>query len=249
MRHRAPRPVAAFWRRIPRNAARLIGQGAGLGPVRALAAVAVIVCLGGAAYAVLAPGPDGSTTGEAGSVGIDPGPGPTTSPDDDVPAAPVETPASDDRTPSDSSPEADPPAADQSGTPSPTTVESRSATPDRASSSPTPGPETPSSSPPEPTVSASAAREDSTPPDTSLSAEFPADDAAVFSFTASEAGSFTCSLDGAAFTACDSATSYSDLHPGWHTFAVRAIDEAGNVDPSAAEHRWHTRQDGSGEEE
>jgi hypothetical protein len=87
----------------------------------------------------------------------------------------------------------------------------------------------------------SGAPEDTTPPKTSLSEEFPARDAATFSFSANERATFACSLDGAAYVPCDSPTSYSDLDPGWHTFAVRATDAAGNVDPSPAETRWHAR--------
>jgi len=34
---------------------------------------------------------------------------------------------------------------------------------------------------------------------------------------------------------------YADLSPGWHTFAVRATDSSGNVDPSPAETRWHAK--------
>ena len=49
---------------------------------------------------------------------------------------------------------------------------------------------------------------------------------------------FECSLDGAAYASCASTHSYTDLHPGWHTFAVRATDPAGNVDGSPASTRW-----------
>jgi hypothetical protein len=89
------------------------------------------------------------------------------------------------------------------------------------------------------TSSASSTPDDGTPPDTRLSAVFPAGDAATFSFSTDDPASFSCSLDGAAYTSCDSPTHYSDLAPGWHTFAVRATDSAGNVDPSPAETRWH----------
>ena len=87
----------------------------------------------------------------------------------------------------------------------------------------------------------SAAPEDDTPPNTSLSAQYPAGDAATFSFGADESATFTCSLDGAAYTSCAPAMRYTDLSPGWHTFAVRATDSSGNVDPSPAETRWHAK--------
>ena len=83
--------------------------------------------------------------------------------------------------------------------------------------------------------------EDDSAPNTSLSASYPAGDSATFTFSADESASFTCSLDGAAFTSCGSGVHYSDLAPGWHTFAVRATDSAGNTDPSPAETRWHAK--------
>jgi len=61
---------------------------------------------------------------------------------------------------------------------------------------------------------------------------------ATFTFSSSETGSFECSLDGAAFAACTSPESYSSLGEGSHTFAVRATDAVGNVDPSPANRPW-----------
>ena len=62
---------------------------------------------------------------------------------------------------------------------------------------------------------------------------------ATFTFNANEIDSaFECALDGAAFADCESPASYSALSPGPHTFQVRAIDGAGNVDPSADSYSW-----------
>ncbi len=66
----------------------------------------------------------------------------------------------------------------------------------------------------------------------------PEPDAARFTFSADEGASFACSLDGGGFTPCNSPSVYSDLPPGWHSFAVKAVDAAGNADPSPAETRW-----------
>ena len=64
--------------------------------------------------------------------------------------------------------------------------------------------------------------------------------AASFAFSASESGStFQCSLDSTtAYTACSSPKDYSDLAAGSHTFRVRAIDAAGNVDATPASRTW-----------
>jgi hypothetical protein len=45
---------------------------------------------------------------------------------------------------------------------------------------------------------------------------------------------FECQLDGGAFAACSSPRSYDGLARGGHVFRVRAVDPAGNVEPSPA---------------
>ena len=66
---------------------------------------------------------------------------------------------------------------------------------------------------------------------------------ATFGFSSTEAGStFECSLDGAPFSTCASPTTYSGLVPGFHTFDVRAEDEAGNVDKTPATRTWRVRR-------
>jgi hypothetical protein len=61
---------------------------------------------------------------------------------------------------------------------------------------------------------------------------------ASFTFSASEQSAFQCRLDAGAFTACTSAKSYTRLRRTAHTFQVRAIDAAGNADPTPAVFRW-----------
>jgi Domain of unknown function (DUF1929) len=79
---------------------------------------------------------------------------------------------------------------------------------------------------------------DATPPDTTItsgpSGTITRNDAS-FGFSASEAGSrFRCRLDSAAFEGCASPKAYSNLASGTHRFGVRAIDRAGNLDPTPA---------------
>jgi hypothetical protein len=73
---------------------------------------------------------------------------------------------------------------------------------------------------------------DTSPPD-------PSSPDVSFTFSSSEGGSsFECSLDGSAFSACTSPQAYTGLASGAHTFAVRAIDPAGNVDSTPASFSW-----------
>ncbi len=84
---------------------------------------------------------------------------------------------------------------------------------------------------------------DLTPPDTSILSA-PSNpsrsSSAAFAYGASEAGStFQCSLNGAAFVPCPpTGASYGDLANGAYTFAVRAVDRAGNVDSVPATYSW-----------
>ncbi|HRW07060.1 MAG TPA: hypothetical protein P5121_18280, partial [Caldilineaceae bacterium] len=63
---------------------------------------------------------------------------------------------------------------------------------------------------------------------------------ATFTFIGNSSGAlaFQCQLDGAAFMTCTSPQSYDNLADGSHTFAVRAVDGANNVDPTPAAYTW-----------
>jgi uncharacterized delta-60 repeat protein len=79
---------------------------------------------------------------------------------------------------------------------------------------------------------------DAEPPETAIT-DGPAgttnDSTPAFGFDSSEAGStFECRVDGGAFSPCGSPHTTSTLSDGSHTFEVRAIDAAGNPDPSPA---------------
>jgi hypothetical protein len=79
--------------------------------------------------------------------------------------------------------------------------------------------------------------EDSTPPSTTITSASisSVNHAASFSFSSSEAGSsFQCKLDGQPYAPCSSPKGYSSLSRGAHTFRVRAVDKAGNMDPTPA---------------
>ena len=79
--------------------------------------------------------------------------------------------------------------------------------------------------PPAPTIS-------QVPPNPSNSSS------AAFAFADGDAtATLRCRLDAAAFTACTSPTSYAALVEGAHTFAVKAVDAAGN-ESAAASYSW-----------
>jgi hypothetical protein len=82
---------------------------------------------------------------------------------------------------------------------------------------------------------------DSTPPDTTLAkpGNIVGDSDPAFTFTSSETNAtFQCSLDKASFAACTSPDHVGVFHSGPHTFRVRAVDAAGNVDPTPAAYSW-----------
>jgi large repetitive protein len=82
---------------------------------------------------------------------------------------------------------------------------------------------------------------DTTAPDTTLASRPPARTTATtaaFRFSTSEAGTFECRLDGGSFSPCTSPKTYRALARGRHSFAVRAVDLAGNVDATPSLWQW-----------
>jgi hypothetical protein len=82
---------------------------------------------------------------------------------------------------------------------------------------------------------------DTTPPDTVLAdpGTLTAKDVAIFQFTSTEANStFQCAFRNAAFSACTSPIAEDVPGSGPQVFKVRAVDAAGNVDPTPAVHTW-----------
>ena len=82
---------------------------------------------------------------------------------------------------------------------------------------------------------------DVTAPETEIAAPPPPltnETSASFSPVSEPTAGFECSLDGSAFASCASPVLYSGLSAGGHTFAVRAVDAAGNADPTPASYHW-----------
>ena len=82
---------------------------------------------------------------------------------------------------------------------------------------------------------------DTTPPNTTITVAPPANTTssrAEFTFASNEAGTFEVNLDGAGFVASVNPRVFTGLSDGSHTLEVRAIDAAGNIDPTPATHTW-----------
>ena len=231
MRHRASRPFLDLWHRLPRAAARR--------PARVGGVLVALLATGFGTYAVVASVTvDGSVPHEA-----DP-PAAAAPSTDEVTASVSPSPTADVRSPADPSRRsstARPSAPTSAPTPTSEPSPSEAGSPVDAlplgtpSAAPAPRPAaTRTTSPSSPGL------DDVLAPITRLVPTFPRHGDALLTFSSNERVSYTCSLDGAAYTSCTSPMSYDDLDTGWHTFAVRATDEAGNVDASPARTSWHT---------
>lgn len=62
---------------------------------------------------------------------------------------------------------------------------------------------------------------------------------ASFGFTSSKAGAkFACALDSGSYSACSSPITYESLAEGRHTFKVKVINTATNIEASPASYTW-----------
>lgn len=90
----------------------------------------------------------------------------------------------------------------------------------------------------DPTPASTTFTVDANAPDTALDATPPGlsnNSSPTFSFSSPDAtATFECKLDDAAFASCSSPFTANPLADGSHTFSVRAIDAAGNSDPTPA---------------
>ncbi len=94
---------------------------------------------------------------------------------------------------------------------------------------------------------------DTTPPETTIDSGPTAgstinDATPTFGFSSNEAGStYECQLDNGGFSACTSPFTTATLSDGSHTFEVRAIDPAGNIDASPASRNFTVDTGGGGD--
>ncbi len=88
---------------------------------------------------------------------------------------------------------------------------------------------------------------DTSDPETTLNEKPPrssTNTSATFRFTGTDnltAGTdlrFQCRREGGSFVSCSSPQTYTGLGEGSHTFEVRAVDDAGNIDPSPENYTW-----------
>lgn len=239
-------------RRLPRAIAGSVAALAELSPLRAV--MALVIALGfGASTAVAVTSVGGSSMQAVEPAVLSQRPAPTTSRDSVRP----EVPGSGGFT-TESSPSA--PGLTAKSSPSHKARVRKPSPPSRTAGQAAPG-QAPGRSPNAESSNAATpsgpsggtsdgAQADGSAPETVMAEWYPDSDDAVFSFRADEPASYQCSLDAGPYTPCDSPVGLSDMHPGWHTFAVRGVDADGNADPSAAFVRWHVNassaSDGAG---
>jgi RNA polymerase sigma factor (sigma-70 family) len=212
-----PPPRATFWRRLgpmrPRTAvvitvAGLAGLGAVGGGVAQLAARQPAPSVAAAPTESSPPEPAASETVSSQAFTE------TQPPANAAPVAATETAATTEAPPPQTATEE---GEAETETETGTTVEPVPATTESPSIEPEPAPATDTTAPSVEIVSG--------PPSSTGST------AATFEFTASEPVTFLCTRDGGATKPCTSPTTYEGLALGLHSFALRAVDGAGNGSP------------------
>jgi hypothetical protein len=227
MRHRASRSFLPHLSRLP----RLRLPGPGRRRVVAAAALAVTAALTGVGVAVQ--GGDAEPSAADAPASVDLG-----TPAGSDPSGATWTPSKavsrgGDRRPEKSTTPLPSTSAPSATGPSPTATLT-TALP-RVSATPTVGPTSgPASASKAPTPSAPAPVDDAAP-ETTASTSAVSGDSWTVAVSADEPASYECSLDGGAFAACGSSTTFSGLDRGRHSLTARAIDVAGNTDPSPVE--------------
>jgi hypothetical protein len=253
MHHRASRPLLDLPHHLSRATARSIGSALHSRSGRMLIAVSAVLSLGPAGYAAL--GPVAARTVQrhaAATPGISGGLRDVEvltriAREGDRVADLLRAGSGASTAPSASPTPSSPPPAEDTLAPATATPSAAPAPRPRPSHAPSSGPiprprHSPAPTPPPtpgPTPAGPSARRDTTTPSTRLVVRLATRNAATFLLSADEPASFACSLDGAAYVPCSSPAVFTNLTSGWHTFAVRAIDVAGNADPTPAQARWH----------
>jgi hypothetical protein len=237
-RHRAPHPLIAWvtavrWRPVVLVTAAVLLAGIGLGAA---------ALLGGG------PGPGGGRV-EAGTTepSLQPFPEQNTQAETSRSADPTRSASADRSSPSAAGSGADGGSSVGAVSPSPTDRSERSGDPSsersRTSRDRTDGPSGGPSGGSAASGGGSAGSgpgsaspsSDTRPPETSAATEELGSHSWTVAVVANEPATYQCSLDGSAFTSCGPITVFDDLHNGRHRLAARAVDSAGNVDPTPAE--------------
>lgn len=225
MRHRASRSS------LPHLPCRLPVLDPGRRRVVAATALAVTVALTGVGVAVR--GGDAEPSAADAPVSVDPGTPATSDPSGATWTPSKGVSRGSDRRPGESTTPLPSTSGPSSTGPSPS--EALTAPLPRVSGTPTVGQtggaasssKVPSANPPSPV--------DETAPQTTASTSAVSDGSWTVAVSADEPASYECSLDGGSFVACGSSTTFSGLDRGRHRLTARAVDEAGNTDPSPAE--------------
>lgn len=227
MRHRASRSFLPHLSRLP----RVRVPGPGRRRVVAAAALAVTAALTGVGFAVQ--GGDAEPSAADAPVAVDLG-----TPAAADPSGATWTPSKavsrgGDRRPHESTTPLPSASALSPTVPSPS--EAPATALPRVSGTPTVGPTGGSGSASKAPTPSAPSPVDETAPETTASTSAVSADSWTVAVSADEPATYQCSVDGGSFEACGAITTFSGLDRGRHSLTARAIDVAGNTDPSPVE--------------